>query len=402
MDSVYDEELARTAASAPALQRVVALTRWVGAGRKLTPTGRLTMADARHLGGLLGTGDEIDPVVGTRVFRTRSSADLPGLAVVVAWAKAVGLLRVSQGRLVPVKKNQRLLDQPEALWAAMHATFDRLGPALCPPGWFTSLLAEDFADGTAVLFAVIAEGGGADGRDELLDRVWAGLTARYSLHRASAEEMTLLRETTDFDVDRAVEELIALGAVVDDGGRLRLSRASEQARLARVGPVQPGDQVAQLDITLLDTDPPVWRRMLVPTTIPLDRLSDVIQAAMGWTGTHLHAFVHRSGRYGPPDPDFPVRDERRATLQDLAGDGFRYEYDFGDGWEHEIRLVGLVPAEPDGRYPACTDGARACPPEDCGGTPGYERLVALREWLGREFDPADFDVAAANRRILAA
>jgi hypothetical protein len=94
------------------------------------------MADARHLVGLLETGDEIDPVIGTRMFRTRSSAELPRLAIVVAWAKAVGLLRVVHGRLVPVKKNQRLPDRPVDLWTAMLTAFDQLGPALCPPGWF--------------------------------------------------------------------------------------------------------------------------------------------------------------------------------------------------------------------------------------------------------------------------
>jgi hypothetical protein len=74
------------------LRQVVGLTRWIGPGRKLTQTGQLTMADARHLVGLLETGDEIDPVIGTRMFRTRSSADLPRLAFVVAWAKAAGLV----------------------------------------------------------------------------------------------------------------------------------------------------------------------------------------------------------------------------------------------------------------------------------------------------------------------
>lgn len=84
---VPDRSPAAAAASAPALRQVVALTRWIGPGRKLTQTGQLTMADARHLVGLLETGDQIDPVIGTRMFRTRSSAELPRLAIVLAWAK---------------------------------------------------------------------------------------------------------------------------------------------------------------------------------------------------------------------------------------------------------------------------------------------------------------------------
>src|SRR3954453_23017867 len=153
-----EEDLAAAAASAPALRQVVALPRWVGPGRKLTQTGQLTMADARHLVGLLNTGDEIDPVIGERVFRTRSSADPPVLAIMVAGAKAAGLIRVVHGRLVPVKKNQRLIDRPVQLWNVMFAAFNQLGPAICPSGWFPSLFAGNFADGTAVLFGGIANG----------------------------------------------------------------------------------------------------------------------------------------------------------------------------------------------------------------------------------------------------
>ncbi|WP_207229900.1 hypothetical protein [Krasilnikovia cinnamomea] len=133
---IPEEDLAAAAASAPALRQVVALTRWIGPGRKPPQTGQLTMADARHLVGLLEPATRFDPVIGTRMFRTRSSAELPRLAIVVAWAKAVGLLRVVHDRLVPVKKNQRLLDQPADLWIVMFTAFDQLGRALCPPGWF--------------------------------------------------------------------------------------------------------------------------------------------------------------------------------------------------------------------------------------------------------------------------
>jgi Plasmid pRiA4b ORF-3-like protein len=113
-----------------------------------------------------------------------------------------------------------------------------------------------------------------------------------------------------------------------------------------------------------------------------------------------------------------LHDERKATLRDLAsgeGDTFGYEYDLGDSWEHEVLLEKLVPAEPGRRYPSCLDGARACPPEDCGGTGGYEQLIDaladprhpdhddLLHWLGMEkgtdFDPARFDPADADRRL---
>src|SRR3954469_8996110 len=131
-----EDDLAAGAASAPALRQVTAFTRWVGEGRKLTQTGQLTMADARHLVSFLHTGDQIDPVIGERVFRTRSSAELPVLAIVVAWAKAAGLVPPVRGRLVRGKKNQRLIDRPAQLWNTMFAAFNELGPAVCPSGWF--------------------------------------------------------------------------------------------------------------------------------------------------------------------------------------------------------------------------------------------------------------------------
>lgn len=416
-----EDDLAAAAASAPMLQQVTAFTRWVGDGRKLTQTGQLTMADARHLVSLLQTGDEIDPVIGERVFRTRSSADLPVLALVVAWAKTAGLVRQVRGRLVPVKKNQRLIDRPAQLWSTMFGAFNDLGPAICPSGWFQSLLGENFADGLAVLFGTIADGNGAAPIETAQEEIWSALSARYYLDQATGEQVARLRDSTGHDVRRVVAGLVTLGALVDEEaatGTVRLTPLAEWALRSRYGAVAPGDQIAQLKITLLDIDPPVWRRVLVPATIRLDRLDRIIQAAMGWTNSHLHMFIHPSGHYGVPDLDFPLHDERRTTLRDLAareGETFRYEYDLGDSWEHELMLEQLSTAEPGGRYPACLDGARACPPEDCGGVHGYADLVEtladpghpehqhLLEWLGidkgSDFDPAHFDATDANRRL---
>ena len=416
-----EPDMTAGAESAVALTRVVALARWVGAGRALTQTGRLTMADARELVSLLGTGDVVDPVIGDRVFRTRSSEDLRGLATVLAWAKAAGLVRVIRGRLVAVKKNARLLDRPAELWVAMFEAFDRLGEVICPSGWYASPLGHDFTDGIAALFAGIAEGGGAIAGEDASERVWSALVARYRMDDATDDQLRHWRKATDRDLRLAINELIGLGALIEDRGTLRLTALADGVLRHRYGAVAPGDDLAQITVTLLDTDPPVWRRLLVPATIRLDRLDHVIQAAMGWTNSHLHMFIHRTGRYGIPDPDFPLHDERRATLRDLAsrqGDTFGYEYDFGDSWEHEIILEDLVAAEPGGRYPACVAGGGACPPEDCGGIPGYQELIdsladpdhpehdEMLRWLGiargSDFDPARFDAHDANRRIDAA
>lgn len=175
----------------------------------------------------------------------------------------------------------------------------------------------------------------------------------------------------------------------------------------------------QLRIDLRFAKPPIWRRIVVPGDIRLDRLHDVLQVAMGWTNSHLHAFRRGNEEYTMPDPEagtlgqmhgVSVFDERKYTLSALVaaeGDRFQYDYDFGDGWEHDLRVEAITPASE--RFPArCLAGRRACPPEDCGGIGGYFDLLdalahpkALRhrellEWLGEGFDPALFDLDEVN------
>lgn len=142
----------------------------------------------------------------------------------------------------------------------------------------------------------------------------------------------------------------------------------------------------QLKISLLEIEPEIWRQVLVPRGVRLDRLHEIFQVAMGWTNSHLHEFRVGDIRYGEPDPEFDegdVRDERNVRLCEVApgvNDSFLYEYDFGDSWEHLVVVEKvLTPEESPAHLPVCLAGARACPPEDCGGVPGYESfLEALR------------------------
>ena len=170
-------------------------------------------------------------------------------------------------------------------------------------------------------------------------------------------------------------------------------------------------EIYQLKITLRDIRPPVWRRVQVPSDITLAKLHRIIQMAMGWYDSHLHQFIVGEKYYGVPSIDdvseLELEDERRARLNQVLSKPKKtivYEYDFGDGWEHTILLEKILPPDPAIRYPRCIDGARACPPEDCGGTGGYENfLAAIRdpdheehdeylEWIGGEFDPEEFDL----------
>ncbi|TDC69729.1 plasmid pRiA4b ORF-3 family protein [Actinomadura sp. GC306] len=164
------------------------------------------------------------------------------------------------------------------------------------------------------------------------------------------------------------------------------------------------------------TKPPVWRRLRLPAGITLDRLHEVVQAAMGWQNYHMHVFSHESGEYGVRDPELGYRDERKVSLSQLLtapGDKIVYTYDFGDGWEHDIVLEDILP--PEVTAPVCVTGKGACPPEDCGGSWGYadlkhtladpnaENHKNMLEWLdltsGDEFDPKHFSPEEANQRL---
>ena len=172
-------------------------------------------------------------------------------------------------------------------------------------------------------------------------------------------------------------------------------------------------EIYQLKVTLNHIKPPIWRRVEVPGEIRLGKLHRALQAAMGWTDSHLHAFRIGNERYGVPDPNFPsdTKNERNIRLDSVAQQSgrFFYDYDFGDGWKHEIEVEKILPAETAVHYPRCVDGKRACPPEDCGGPPGYEYLLevladpeheehdSMIEWVGGEFDPEAFDVEKVNQ-----
>jgi pRiA4b ORF-3-like protein len=151
---------------------------------------------------------------------------------------------------------------------------------------------------------------------------------------------------------------------------------------------------------LLGVNPEVHRVIDVPDDATLSLLHDLLQAAVGWTNSHLHQFTLGELRYGVPDPDDgALVDESGVRLAELPT-SFGYLYDFGDGWDHEIAVVGA-----GADRPGCVGGAGACPPEDCGGAPGYANLLEIladpehpeydevKRWPG---EPLAFDQAAVD------
>lgn len=175
----------------------------------------------------------------------------------------------------------------------------------------------------------------------------------------------------------------------------------------------------RLKVTLDDVEPRVLRRIEVPAGIKLDRLHLTLQAALGWTNSHLFEIRASDTGWGIPSPDWPdgPLDARKAMLIDVIEDAgtktLRYIYDYGDCWEHTIEVERMTDAQPGVLYPRLIEADGRCPPEDVGGPPGYaemlealadtghERHAEMREWLGAEFDPNTFDAAPRKDEVAA-
>ncbi len=399
--------------------QVVDFVRWIDGGRKLTQTGALTLADSRTLVDRLGTRDQIDPAIGGRVFKTKSSTELLHLSLIVEWAKAAGLVRVVRGRLVPVKKGAVLLDRPMELWTALFDAFGKLGPAFLPTGWGESLLRNEFDIGSRAMLSAMHRQNGPIALTDLGDVVWNTVTARYVLDGATDVQLSTARRINDRDVRRALWVLADIGAVATNEDTAELTELGRSGIRRQRGEPEPGDAVHQISVTLTDVaDPMVWRRLLIPSAMPLSGLHQVIQTAMGWEECHLHSFTNGVRTYGPADRELRFIDESSVRFGDLDfEDVVQYTYDFGDDWVHDIVVERVGVAEPGEHYPRCVGGEGACPPEDCGGPPGYEHLrqvlaspgdvehAEMVTWLGleqaSEFDPAAFAINAVNSGLAA-
>jgi hypothetical protein len=176
--------------------------------------------------------------------------------------------------------------------------------------------------------------------------------------------------------------------------------------------------IYQLKIALQGSKPPIWRRIQVKSNITLDVLHEIIQAVMGWDGIHLHHFhVHGTFYSNPEFRLEATEDESRIKLDRVLttlNAKFRYEYDFGDSWDHQIVLEKILAVEPETKYPYCLKGKGNCPPEDIGGIWSYQNFLAAfqdenhpehaesleqLEWLGGDFDPEEFDLAEINEGL---
>jgi hypothetical protein len=174
-------------------------------------------------------------------------------------------------------------------------------------------------------------------------------------------------------------------------------------------------KVFQFKIQLKHVKPPIWRRILVPENYTFWDLHVAVQDSMGWVDYHLHEFniqnplTGKEDRIGMPDDDYPDAEmisEKDCTIKTYFTKEnivAMYVYDFGDDWEHDIIFEKILQRDTDIKYPACTAGKRACPPEDCGGPFGYMGLLealnnpdhenheSMVEWIGDDFDSETFN-----------
>jgi hypothetical protein len=191
--------------------------------------------------------------------------------------------------------------------------------------------------------------------------------------------------------------------------RGRKTKAKKSIRDKGTDAACEGPHAFKLKVTLKGAKPPIWRRLLMPGNATLAELHSEIQNSMGWNNSHLHQFCINGELYSNPSDVNDALNERRFSLEDFqlwVGDKFTYEYDFGDGWVHEVKVEEVK--HEDLAHPKCIGGKRACPPEDCGGIYRYMWMLdvlkdlkhpereELLEWLEEEFDPEyvgiEFDV----------
>jgi hypothetical protein len=384
-------------------EQVVAPYRWlleqIGDGVRLTQAGYLPPAL------VVSTMTELDWV---RAWSPgKREVDTPVLELRES-AQRFGLLRKNRGELLVTKLGRRLMDDPSELWWHLASVLPagRSEPQRQAGILFMLTVAagrpednELLADGMSIL------GWSVDGIQSV-DPISAFRAARdtwWLFHW-----LRLAPEPTRWDAPKP--------APTEQGrtfARAALLGREQPALVAAPAPQAKAEQAVQVLVQLRDIEPAIWRRVVVPASLTLRELHAVIQTAMGWEGYHLHMFDVAGTIFGDvEDFDGELGDEDTFTVGQAAATGhaFSYEYDFGDGWTHDVKVEQLMASVGVGT-PHLLGGARACPPEDCGGSWGYEHLLevladphhsehkGLLEWLGDPYDPDAFDLAETNANL---
>ena len=239
--------------------------------------------------------------------------------------------------------------------------------------------------------------------DVIVDRETAGADSADDLEKYYAEAFASLLAPPSSIEQPPVAIALPIEEVLDQPAPV-LEEAADT--LDDVAEEDPQEQIYTIRVSLDGSDPEIWRRVLVPAGVGQAELHYILQAAMGWRGSEQFQFLP------PQDRELPTSGE--ARLQDLlpeVGADCGYEFDRGTTWYHHLLLEAVGPPEGRRRYPVCTAGQRACPPEDVGGLKEYEEMLTkmqdptqeeyreMGSWLTQDFNPASFNIEQANLRL---
>lgn len=397
-------ELDSPARTEPDADLVVAPYRWlldrVGDGVKLTQAGYLPPA---MVTAAMTEWSWADNRYGKN---NREDITLPVLELRES-AQRFGLLRKYRGQLLRTKIGRTLTDHPTELWWHLASALPdaRSEPQRHAGVLYLIMVAAGLAENDAML----AEGMTILGWTERGTYQRLSPTAAFVAARDTWVVFRMLglvlrtRRSTESHPPAAARRL-ARAAL--------LGRDQPRGAATPVPPRRTPESALQLRVSLRDTE--VWRRLVVPASLTLRQLHAVLQTAMGWEDYHLHLFDVNGVLYGDIEEieGQPLGDEETFTLAQAADavSEFMYEYDFGDSWHHVIVIEQTMPSVGTGT-PHLIDGAGACPPEDCGGTGGFEHLlevlsdssdeeqVEMLEWVGGGYDPDAFDIDAVNAAL---
>lgn len=338
-------------------------------------------------------------------------------------------------KLAQARKIDAILVTEMTRWG--RSTLDLIQTLQELQSWDVSLIAQtglqfDLATPQGRLIAQLMAALAEFERDLVSERVRSGLAAAKARGKVLGRQPGQRTKSDRLapQVIQMVEEKVPYRTIAHD---LKLSKTTVTEIVKRHRQAHPDFQspkskmatrkkaqtVYQLKITLRDIRPPIWRRVQVRSDATLGHLHWVIQFAMGWTNSHLHAFSIQGMEYSMLMPDLglddlDMLDEQPVKLSKvITGEKFKffYTYDFGDSWEHEVLVEKVLTAEADTDYPTCIKAKRACPPEDCGGSWGYQEFLeaikdadhpeheSMLEWVGGSFDPEDAELDTINELL---
>ena len=393
------------------------LLRRVGNGVRLTQAGYLPPAIVSEAMTALGWEDDW---IGKH---NREDQTLPILQLRET-AQVLGLLRKNRGQLLVTKLGERLREHPQQLWwhlAQRLPTVRERAERQAGVLYLLTVAARHPRDD-----ALLAEGmtilGWADGRTRQPISPRGAFSVAADTWSAF-RRLGLLPEPARWDdpPEPPTEAGVRLARAALVGPTEPTSTAQSTSTASSAEPeqspatrVRTGQPMVQLRVSLDYVEPMIWRRLVVPASLTLRQLHAVIQTAMGWEDYHLHMFDVGGVLYG----DVEQMDGDEAGDSDTFTVGqaaervrkFGYEYDFGDSWRHTIAIEQTMSGA-GADTPRLIDGARACPPEDCGGPGGYQQLLevladpadeeheTMLEWVGGSFDPEAFDLAGTNELL---